>query len=260
MKSVLTVLTLLTLCAASHAQSCGTPCSYGRSYSHRSYTPSYSYSYAAPAKVVKKEVYHDYKDVEYKLVLPVFALQVFSLPTYGAAYAPPAQQTPPPPAQAPPQQQAPSQMQQILAAQTQTLEALKRLDDRLGKIEQRVERIERTRQPLPQPQQLPKQEAPKDDDLAKAFAAVNAASCAACHSRSNAAKHGGEFVFSEDDGRPARLTAEQREEVERQITSGKMPKLKSKRAEEAKVQPLTQQTADVLFRTLDRQRLEARKE
>lgn len=251
MKMILTVITMMVLCATTHAQSCGT--AYSRSYSY-SYQHAYmpTYSYAAPAK---KYVAPVYDKVEYKLVLPVFAVEVFKLNSYGAAYAP-AQQVQPS-ATPTPQQPQQSQMQQVLAAQQQTLEAIKSLGDRLGKVEQRIERIERTRQPIPQSQ--PKQEPPKDDDLVKAFAAVDASSCAACHRRDNAAKYGGDFVFSELDGTMAKLSAEQREEVERQVTEGKMPKLKTKRAEEMKVEPLNQQKADVIFRMLDRQKLLSRK-
>jgi mono/diheme cytochrome c family protein len=267
MRLSLALLALLTLACAAHAQHCSS--SYSRSYGHSySYAPAYSYgapTYHAPAKVYKDDYVKAYEPAYVRFVL---ALPVVNLPSYGAAYAPPHEQQPQ--AQPQPQQQQPtpqaspqsSQMQQLLQQQTQMLQELKKVSDKVDRIEQRVDKLERVRsvpQPEPQPQRDPKEERQPDEAaVISAFKEANTASCAACHTRTNAKKYGGDFVFTEDDGSLVRLTAEQREAVEHQMESGKMPLLKSKRATEAGVKALTRESGSAIFAMLQLQRAAGR--
>lgn len=259
MRPTLAVLTMFLLAGVCSAQSCGSVYSGGYTYRQTYHAPSYvppkHYSY-------KSYDYHEeYVPVKFKLA--VLAYPLIELGAVGAAYVPPTQSVTPQPlqqpnSQAPKSPAASSEMQQLLTAQTQILTALKTLDERTAKIEERVNKLERVYEPSkqqvqPQPEQgpTPKQE----DDIDKTFTTSNTASCAMCHSRSNAAKYGNGFVYSEDDGRiNPNLTAEQREEVNNQLQSGKMPKLKGARAEATKPKPLTQETYNAHARAMDKQR------
>jgi hypothetical protein len=255
----------ISLCqSVACAQSCGSYSSYQRSYARSTYSysaPSYSYapavSYGAPTYSYEAPRAYEapakaYEPAYYKFVL---ALPVAVLPTYGAAYSDPEggvvpRQAPNP---APVPQKAPSGPDPFQEA---VLKKLDDLDRGQKELSRRIEKLERTREPLKLPQ--PKEEKDGDARVDANFLKVSGESCAACHSRANAAKYGGDFVLSEADGRMAALTAEQREAVETQIMDGKMPKLNSKRAKDEGVKPLTQQTADVLFLALDRQKKAAR--
>jgi len=234
--------------AAARGQSCGSSYGYSRSYSSYSYVAptysSYSSSYVAPAKVVvKKDVYAEPSYFRYLLALPLV-----EIPSYGAAYAPP----PPvqPPNGAPAAQQAPSQMQQILSQQAQVLTALDKLSKSVEALSARVEKIERTRQPLPQKQPEPQAQAPRDDAL-KAAATVSQQKCAACHQKGNES-HGGDFVLTDEQGRFVRLTDTQLVSMQRQLVKGKMPKI-NKRAQEHQITALRKEEADALFAMLDAQ-------
>lgn len=248
MRLALALIASLALTGSLHAQNCG---SYSRSYSYRSYSyPTYSYVQPtyyetpyktyAPAKAYKEEIVVQ----KFLAVLPLALL-----PTYSAAYVPP-----------PVEQQAlkaPSTAAAPDAFQKALLDRLDAMDRNLADVSRRLERLERTREPL----KLPKKDEepqPQQQTGTMTFAAANAASCAACHQRGNEA-HGGGFVFTEADGKLAKLTAEQRENVEWQITKNRMPKLNSKRAKEMGVAPLTQQSADAIWRALDEQKFAARR-
>lgn len=276
-------------CDRASGQSCGT--SYSRGYSrgatysyaapaYSSYS-TYSYStptmsYAAPAyvaptayeaPVVKKEVSY----LRFLAVLPLV-----ELPSYSAVYTPP-----PPPAQ---QQQNGTTQRQAQAADPQAAaildqlrglnEGLTRLDRKVGQIDARLERLERTprgpiqqqapapppppppppAEPGPQPDKEPAkaQQQTKAAGPAAAFAAANKASCAACHQGKEVADaHGGGFVFTELDGTLAKLDSKQVLSVQRQLTTGKMPKVDSARARAMGVVAPTQQQADAIFKRLD---------
>jgi hypothetical protein len=238
----------LALAGQAGAQSCS---SYSRSYRSYSYAPSYSYH--SPAKVYKAPVYKE-KVVKVEAVYTNFllAFPVVALPSYGAAYQEPAPA--PAPGLAPPGgAQNPAQGRPPDAFQSQVLDQLKSLNTGLNALNQRVDKLERTRGPVPQrqPEAPPKEEAPREDDVRvdQAF-----------HQRGKDERgrdipetHGGGFVFTEANGRLARLTAELREEVQRQLQKGKMPMLNTKRAKDAGVKPLTKEGADAIFAAIDRQ-------
>jgi hypothetical protein len=280
----------LCLCVGCHATAQAQPC-HTTNYGHSAYrAPSrlsyhhQSYSYAAPTyHAPAKEYKQDYKHEDYVFLLTI---PVFKLRGYGATYVepPPAAQGQPAPQaqpqQAPQPQAAPqsSQMQQILSQNEQILKALKALGEKVDKVEQRVEVIERRRAPAAQPP--PKQDEPKEEardrkdgdqtaQLISAFKESSAKSCAMCHSRSNAKKYGNDFVYTEDDNTiRADMTADEREEVERQITSqikeGKqhaprMPRLTGARAEATKPAPLTNETGGVHLAMMDLSKRNAKK-
>lgn len=267
--TLVTIGIALMSCTA-HAQSCHDR-SYSRTYSTYSYpsysysTPSYSYvpsyAYSTPHKTYAVPAKKDYDVPTYFRFL--LAFPVVELPSYGAAYQEPAlpnQASPNNPflkgANGAPTQ---AQVQQDSAFQQVVLNKLDLLDKGLKDVGSRVEKLERSRGPVPLQNPQPKEQTPQKDDpvaasveVSRAFAEVDAKSCAACHRRGNE-KHGGNFVFSEADGKMARLTADQREEVQRQLVRGKMPRLNSPRAKEANVQALTKEAADIIFKQLDQQ-------
>lgn len=287
----LVLLMALAYCPDLGAQSCGSYGrsyqsyrGYGPSYSYAapSYSYSYpatSYSYSAPAHEKKQ----DYSPTYYRFLL---AFPVVELPSYGAAYAQPGDEKAPVGPFAPkngngagtaPTPAAQPQPNPNDPFQRQVLDQLKTLNEAVVRIDRRVEALERSRQPVPLPKQeapprkeeqapAPKQETPPpvkdngDSDLGKVLAETNRNSCAACHQEGKddkgndvPEKYGGGFVFSDSQGRVKQFTAEQREEIQRQLMKGKMPKMSSRRARDANVQALTQQGADAIFKELDRQ-------
>ncbi len=240
------LLLLLSLTALVSADGCyrGSR-SYSYSYPTYSYSaPTYSAPYVAPYVAPAKPV-------EYQIYRYLLAFPLVELPSYGAVYQPPVAPTLP-------QQQSPKGSAQGLPPTAFEEAVLKKLDE-LGKglreVSERVDRIERTRTPqqLPPPkQELPKQppEQGPAPDVEKAFFKVNQESCIMCHARSVADVKGGKFVFTEDDGTPVQLSAEQREEVQRQLIAETMP---MKGTPKDNVKKLDKDTRSVLFNELDRQ-------
>lgn len=257
MRSLAAVLLLAVCAAAGYGGDCyrGARSSYSYSYSYAA-TPTYSYAtptYSAPAYVAPAKPTYDYAAYRFLLAFPLV-----ELPSYGAAYQPPPAATPAGALAAPKPAGAPSAFEEAV------IKKLDGLDRNLKDLGDRVERIERTRtqpppfqqqqppyqqQPPPQQQKQPKQppqEPLGPPEVEKAFLDVNGASCAMCHQRGSLAK-GTSFVFSEADGSPRFLSAEERESVQFQLTNGLMP------VKKANVKDLTKDTSDVLFRELDRQ-------
>ncbi len=255
-KLITAALLLAVLAASGYADGCyrGTRSSYSYSHSYSYATPTYSYAaptYQAPAYVAP--VKPSYEAYRFLLAFPVV-----ELPSYGAVYQPAVAAAVVPPASA-------LQSPRSAAFEETVIRELKSLGKGLQELGDRVERIERTgrsvpqqpapQQPQAQPQQQPKQQQPEPigpPDVEKDFGVVNAASCAMCHQRGNE-KNGGGFVFSEADGAPVLLTAEQREEVQRQLVSGTMPLVNTAKAQQLGVKALSKEGRDVLFRELDRQ-------
>lgn len=252
------------------------------SYSTYSYAPYVAQSYSPPAKVYEAPAYvKEYEVVKYLVALPLVAL-----PSYAAAYMPPPTNGngangpgvqpgngsggPTPAAQANPQMlQITQQLEALNKGMVELSKGVSQLNERVGRLEQRERSFqapkEKEKEKLPPPAPGPKD---KDDepasgqqDVVKAAEAVNKQYCAVCHQRGSdkdgkdiPETYGGGFVLSSESGRILNLSADQREELQRQLLKDKMPLVGKDRAKEHGIkEKLTEAQKKAFFNLIDQQ-------
>lgn len=223
------------------------------------YSGSYKIPYSThPYTSYVKPKVNIVKDYIYQAVIPVFQIEVRKYDSFGAVYTPP---IPVDPASATANPTArPGTAQPAATANTaasasdlnRILDFLVKQDDRIKKIEDRLDTITSKVPKVVQPKDAPKEEAKGKQPTAKQ---VVTRACAACHDAKNAEEHGGEdkFQILDKDGEIIQMTNEQLLACSQHIYAGTMP-LQNTRAKELKIEPLNDTEVAVLMKMIAEQR------